>query len=121
MSHESDSRLLAGHRAPPRLPKPGELLFEFVRASDGAPIRCELMFHGESYGWEARFLERGELFAVGVGIKVSRLACAGRRDRPLEGNSGQEGVQIHQPLDGETPSGAGEPTCAPRDGRGFHT
>ena len=55
------------------------------------------------------------------GIKVSRLACAGRRDRPLEGNSGQEGVQIQQPLDGETPSGAGEPTCAPRDGRGFHT
>ena len=27
---------------PPRQPKPGELLFEFVRASDGAPMSCEL-------------------------------------------------------------------------------
>jgi hypothetical protein len=42
--------------------QPGELLFEFVRASDGAPIRCELRFHGESYGWEAQFLDRGELW-----------------------------------------------------------
>lgn len=46
----------------PRQPKPGELLFEFVRASDRAPMSCELRFHGESYGWEAVFLERGELF-----------------------------------------------------------
>ena len=78
MSHESDSRLLAGHRAPPRLPKPGELLFEFVRASDGAPIRCELMFHGESYGWEARFLEGGELFYShgGYAMKAEAIAWA---------------------------------------------
>ena len=41
--------------------QPGELLFEFVRASDGAPMRVELRFNGESYGWEAQFLERGEL------------------------------------------------------------
>ena len=46
---------------PPRQPKPGELLFEFLRASDRAPMACELRFHGESYGWEAQFLERGEL------------------------------------------------------------
>jgi hypothetical protein len=39
----------------------GELLFEFARASDRAPIRCELRFNGESYGWEAQFLEQGEL------------------------------------------------------------
>ena len=56
-----------------------------------------------------------------VVIKVSGLACAGRRDRPVEGNSGQEGVQIQQPLHGETPRGAGEPTCPPSDGRGFLT
>ena len=30
---------------PPRQPKPGEQLFEFVRASDGAPIRVELRFN----------------------------------------------------------------------------
>jgi hypothetical protein len=32
-------------------------------ASDQAPMSCELRFHGESFGWEAQFLERGELFA----------------------------------------------------------
>jgi hypothetical protein len=41
---------------------PGELLFEFVRASDRAPITCELRFNGESYGWEAQFFDRGELW-----------------------------------------------------------
>jgi hypothetical protein len=40
---------------------PSELLFEFVRVSDQAPMSCEVRFHGESYGWEARILERGEL------------------------------------------------------------
>ena len=47
---------------PPSAPRPGELLFEFIRASDGASISCELRFHGESYGWEAQFFERGDLF-----------------------------------------------------------
>lgn len=47
--------------APARTPKPGELLFEFVRASNRAPMACELRFNGESYGWEVQFLERGEL------------------------------------------------------------
>ena len=48
--------------APPRQPKPGELLFEFIRASDGVQMSCELRFHGESYGWEAQFFEGGTLF-----------------------------------------------------------
>jgi hypothetical protein len=48
-------------RPPARQPKPGEPLFVFVRASDRAPMSCELRFHGESFGWEAQFLERGEL------------------------------------------------------------
>ena len=56
---------------PPRKPTPGELLFEFVRASDRAPMSCELRFHGESYGWEAQFFERGE-FWYGHGAFVMR-------------------------------------------------
>jgi hypothetical protein len=49
-------------RTPPGVSRPGALLFEFVRASDGAPMTCELRFHGEGVGWEAPFFERGELF-----------------------------------------------------------
>jgi hypothetical protein len=41
--------------------KPGELLFEFVRASDRAPMSCELRFHGESFGWECQCLYDGDL------------------------------------------------------------
>ena len=37
---------------PARVARPGERLFEFLRASDRAPMSCELRFHGESYGWE---------------------------------------------------------------------
>jgi hypothetical protein len=54
--------MLWNHKPPPaQVPRPGEPLFAFVRASDRAPMSCELRFHGESYGWEAQFLERGEL------------------------------------------------------------
>jgi len=49
-------------QAPPRQAKAGEVLLEFVRAEDRARITCELRFHGESYGREAQFLERGDLF-----------------------------------------------------------
>jgi hypothetical protein len=34
---------------PGRKPRPGEKLFEFVRASDRAPMSCELRFHGETW------------------------------------------------------------------------
>jgi hypothetical protein len=52
---------------PPRVAKPGELLFEFVRQSDRKHFRCELRFNGESYGWEAQFFEGGEiLFSHGL-------------------------------------------------------
>jgi hypothetical protein len=57
--------------APPRVRKPGELLFEFVRASDRATMSCELRFHGESYGWEVQFFERGD-FLYGHGAFVLR-------------------------------------------------
>ena len=62
------------------------------------------------------------------------IPCCGRAWSSLQGlpAPGEEIVpsketvvkkvsKCQQPLDGETPSGAGEPTCAPRDGRGFHT
>jgi len=64
MSSDEDDRLFSAGSMPPARLSPGqagELLFEFVRASDRAPIRGELRFNGESYGWEAQFLERGEL------------------------------------------------------------
>ena len=55
---DPDPALLWSHKPPPpRKLKPGELLFEFVCASDSAPIRCELLFHGESAGSEVRFVE----------------------------------------------------------------
>jgi hypothetical protein len=59
---------------PARVAKPGELLFEFVRASDRALISYELRFHGESYGWEAQFLDRGDLF-YSHGAFITRKAA----------------------------------------------
>jgi hypothetical protein len=46
---------------PQRQATPGELLFEFVRERDHKHFRCELRFHGESYGWEAQFVADGDL------------------------------------------------------------
>jgi len=43
--------------APAREAKPGELLFEFVRASNQTRMFCELRNHGDVYGWEVEFLE----------------------------------------------------------------
>jgi hypothetical protein len=59
---------------PPRQPKPGEKLFEFIRASDRAPMSCELRFHGESYGWEVQFFERGEFFGGSGAFLTKALA-----------------------------------------------
>jgi hypothetical protein len=50
------------------------MLFAFVRASDGAPMTCQLRFHGESYGWEAQFFERGEYFASRGGFALREWA-----------------------------------------------
>lgn len=60
-------------RPPERLsPGPlGELLFQSIRASDRAPITCELRFNGENYGWEVQFLERGTLW-YGRGAFIQR-------------------------------------------------
>jgi hypothetical protein len=56
-------------------PKSGELLFEFVREHDHKHVSCELRFHGESYGWEAQYLEGGVLF-MAHGAFVTRAAVA---------------------------------------------
>ena len=63
-----------GGKTAPRQPKPGERLFEFIRASDRAPMSCELRFHGESYGWEIQFFERGE-FLYGHGAVATRAGA----------------------------------------------
>jgi hypothetical protein len=69
---DDERALLWNASSPPaRVARPGELIFEFVRASDRAPMSCELRFHGESYGWEAQFFERGELFCS-HGLFVTR-------------------------------------------------
>jgi hypothetical protein len=72
----SDEPFYAPNRKPAPAPqrKPGEVLIEFVRASDRAPKSCELKFHGESYSWEALSLERGDLFASHGGFVMRALA-----------------------------------------------
>jgi hypothetical protein len=67
------------HDAPkpaPRQPKPGELLFEFVREQDHRHFRCELRFHGESAGWEAQYLADGELLLCHGGFSTRAAAEA---------------------------------------------
>ena len=46
-----------GPPAPPRQPKPGELLFEFYIEPKKMRVRCELRTHPEPYGVEAQFFE----------------------------------------------------------------
>jgi hypothetical protein len=45
-----------------------------MRASDRAPMTCELRFHGESFGWEAQFFERGQLLYAHGGFVTRALA-----------------------------------------------
>jgi hypothetical protein len=50
-----------GTRQAPRALDPRENLWTVRR--DHVEWSCELVFRGESYGWEARVLTAGELFA----------------------------------------------------------
>jgi len=61
MSEDDDKRALLWKAPPPppRQRKPGEPIFEFLRASDRRRMVVEVRFNGESYGWEAQFLEDG--------------------------------------------------------------
>ena len=55
MSDEEPPFAPNGPPAPPRQPKPGELLFEFYRERDHTRRLCELRDHGDVYGIEAAF------------------------------------------------------------------
>jgi hypothetical protein len=60
--------------APPRVRKPGEPLWAFVRDSDKKRFDCELRFNGESYGWEAQIFEQGELLTSHARFVTRALA-----------------------------------------------
>ena len=61
------------HVIPKRQPQPGELLCEFVRGSDGAPMSIELRAHGENL-FEVQLLERGEFYRSRSGFATRALA-----------------------------------------------
>ena len=50
----------------PREPQPGQIMFEFVRESDGAHYRCELHEFTRSYGFDLRVLKNGDLISSDV-------------------------------------------------------
>ena len=75
---------------PPRLPRPGEPLFACIRASDRAPMTCELRFHGESFGWEAQFFERGEF-----SLQPCRVRDAGGGGRMGRERAARDGERRH--------------------------
>ena len=90
----TDLALLWNAPPPPHLPRPGEPLFEFIRASDRAPMACELRFHRESYGWEAQFLERGVLICAHGGFVTRALAVqwAEEERKATEGHRGRKSL-----------------------------
>jgi hypothetical protein len=103
-----------GRVMPPRVPRPGELLLEFLRASDRAPMSCELRFHGESYGWEAQFLERGELLYGhgGFARRADAIEWA-EEERKAIGKGGGD-ARVIDPLCGLWPDRCGAFRCAYR-------
>lgn len=66
------------HRLP-RVPRPSETLFSF-KNDNGQHMTCELRFHGESYGWEAVFLNDGSLFIAHGGFATRAEAIRWARD-----------------------------------------
>jgi hypothetical protein len=63
---------------PPRQPRTGELLFEFLRGHDG--FRCELRDHGETCGVEAVFFQNDELL---IGRRFDPRLDSSRPSREL--------------------------------------
>jgi hypothetical protein len=49
-------------------------------------MSCELRFHGESYGWEIQFLERGE-FLYGHGAFATRAGAVDWAQRSASGSN----------------------------------
>jgi hypothetical protein len=52
---------------------PDERLFEFVRASDGTLVMCDLRFNGDDFGWEV-------LFKTGDHLIISRSGFVSQAD-----------------------------------------
>jgi hypothetical protein len=89
----TDPNLLWTAKPPPApKPRPGEPLFGFIRASDRAPMTCELRFHGESYGWEAVFFLRGDLtFSHGAfATRAQAVQWAQRERDAMTGHAASE-------------------------------
>src|SRR6476660_4397440 len=69
----------------PRAPKSrdvGEPLWRF--REEGVEWSCELLFRGESYGWEARVLNQGELFISRRFILRSTVLWADEQETDIE-------------------------------------
>jgi hypothetical protein len=76
-----------GLRIRPRQPKPGELLFEFVRASDHAQFRIELRDDG-AYGSDVQVFRNGEmLFTQRFGLRTSAIEWATEQRHFLDGRA----------------------------------
>jgi hypothetical protein len=56
---DDNNPLHAGHRAPVRQRRPGELIWTVQK--NHVTWTCELKFHGESYGWEAQIYRETDL------------------------------------------------------------
>ena len=84
---ERTKSMLWDHKPSPAKPMPAKTLFDFIRASDGARITCELIFHSESYGWEVRLIERGELWYShgSFPLKEQAVSWAWRERKAMEG------------------------------------
>jgi hypothetical protein len=69
----SDKPFSSPKTRPARAGSP-HFLFEFVRAADNTRLTCQVRNQGKSFGWEAQFLERGELF-YSRGLFTTRSAA----------------------------------------------
>lgn len=64
-----------------RVPQLGEVLFEFVRASDWAQIRCDLRYLRDFWGVEAQFLLNGDVLIArrfetrALAVQWAKLEC----------------------------------------------
>jgi hypothetical protein len=76
-------------RIGPRVPRPAERLFAFVRMSDRARMACDLRFDAESSAWEVQLLERGELMESRRGFATRARAIQWAEDerRKMETSS----------------------------------
>jgi hypothetical protein len=71
----SKEALLWNTQPPPRCtPATGEPQWTLLK--NGKRLRCELHFHGESWGWEAQFFEDGDFYGRRFDLKAEALQWA---------------------------------------------